>query len=362
MAAMTPHIRDDLDRLPGYAPGRNVPGAVKLASNEVPFGPLPSVVDAICQAATNGNRYPDSGARALAGRLAERLDVRDAQVAVGCGSVMLCQQLVQATCTEADEVLFAWRSFEAYPVITRVCGARPRTVPLTADDGHDLPAMAEAITPATRLVFVCNPNNPTSTAVRRAQLQAFLDAVPDGVLVVLDEAYREFVGDPDVPDGVALARDRDHVIVLRTFSKAYGLAGLRVGYGVGPEPVVAALRKVFVPFSVNSLAQAAALASLDVADELLARCADVRAERDRVAAELRAIGYRVPDSQANFVWLPLGERTATFNEHCLHHRLGVRAFDGDGARVTVGTPEENNAFLDAARSFQPAEAVETAAR
>ncbi|MBW0009195.1 MAG: histidinol-phosphate transaminase, partial [Pseudonocardiales bacterium] len=325
---MTARTRADLDSLAGYVPGRSIPGAVRLASNEVPAGPLPSVIAAISVAAAGVNRYPDDQATALVDRLALRWDVPPTQLAVGCGSSMLCQQLVQATCGPADEVLFAWRSFELYPIITQVAGARLRTVPLRADHSHDLAAMLGAITPATRLVFVCNPNNPTGTVVRGEELVAFLDAVPDGVLVVLDEAYHEFVTDPAVGDGMALyrrrGRDRDNLAVLRTFSKAYGLAGLRVGYCAAPEPVAAALGKVSVPFSVNSLAQVAALASLDVEDELLARCRGVVAERARVRAELLALGYPVPDSQANFVWLPLGEQTATFTEHCLAHKIVIR--------------------------------------
>ncbi|MGH4020124.1 MAG: histidinol-phosphate transaminase [Pseudonocardiaceae bacterium] len=348
---MTPRTRADLASLPGYVPGRTVTGAIKLASNEVPAGPLPSVVAAIADAAKAANRYPDTGATALVQALSARLDVPAPRLAVGAGSVMLCQQLVQATCTEADEVVFAWRSFEAYPMITRIAAAALRTVALDAGHVHDLDAMLAAITPATRLVFVCNPNNPTGTAVRRAELERFLDAVPDGVLVALDEAYREFVSDVDIPDGVELGRERDNVAVLRTFSKAYGLAGLRVGYCVAPEPVADALRKVYVPFSVNSLAQAAALASLEAAGELLARCRDVAAERDRVRGELIAAGYEVPESHANFVWLPLGARTTTFTEHCLDHKVVVRGFAGDGVRVTTGSPEENETFLTAARSF-----------
>ena len=348
MAART---RADLESLPGYVPGRSVPGAVKLASNEVSDGPLPSVVTAIAGAAAEVNRYPDNAMSALLERLADRLDVPAAQLSAGCGSVMLCQQLLQATCGPDDEVLFAWRSFEAYPLLARVAGVRQRTVALRADHTHDLPALLDAITPATRLVFVCNPNNPTGTVVRRDELLAFLDAVPDGVLVALDEAYHEFVTDPEVPDGVTLSRRRDNLAVLRTFSKAYGLAGLRVGYCVAPEPVTAALRKVFVPFSVNSLAQTAALASLEVADELLDRCRKIAAERDRVRTGLLAMGYPVPDSQANFVWLPLGERTTEFTEHCLQRKVVIRGFPGDGARVTVGHPGENDTFLAAARTF-----------
>ncbi|MGH4024913.1 MAG: pyridoxal phosphate-dependent aminotransferase [Pseudonocardiaceae bacterium] len=348
---MTASTRADLELLPSYIPGLNIPGAVKLASNEVSAGPLPSVVAAIAEAAADVNRYPDNGVTTLLDRLAARLDVPQARLSAGCGSVTLCQQLLLAVCGPEDEVLFAWRSFEAYPLLAHTAGVRRRTTALRRDHTHDLPAMLDAITPATRLVFVCNPNNPTGTAVRREELVAFLDAVPHGVLVVLDEAYREFVTDPEVPDGVALGRERDNVAVLRTFSKAYGLAGLRIGYCVAPEHVTAALRKVYVPFSVNSLAQTAALASLDVADELLARCRDVAAERHRVRTALLDMGYQVPDSQTNFVWLPLGERTASFDEHCLAHKVVIRAFPGDGARVTIGDPAENDAFLAAARTF-----------
>jgi histidinol-phosphate aminotransferase len=348
---MTTRLRADLSSLPDYVPGRSLPGAMKLASNEVPAGPLPSVIAAISEAAAGLNRYPDSRATTLGERLALELDVAPAQLAFGCGSSMLCLQLVQATCGPADEVLFAWRSFEAYPIITQICGARPRTVPLRADARHDLAAMLSAITPATRLIFVCNPNNPTGTAVSADELIAFLDAVPDGVLVALDEAYHEFVTDPAVGEGTALFRHRDNLAVLRTFSKAYGLAGLRIGYCVAPEPVISALHRVFMQFSVNSLAQVAALASLEVKDELLARCRAVATERDRVRAELLAMGYPVPDSQTNFVWVPLGDQTTAFTEHCLQHKIVIRPFSGEGARITIGEATENDAMLAAAREW-----------
>jgi histidinol-phosphate aminotransferase len=348
---MTVRTRADLDQLPGYVPGRTIPGAIKLASNEVSAGPLPSVVEAISQAAAGVNRYPDNSAAALVSRLAGWLDVDQGRVAVGCGSVSLCQQIVQATCTGADEVIFAWRSFEAYPIITQVVGAGQRRVPLGPGHRLDLEAMAAAVTPATRLIFVCSPNNPTGPAVRRDELERFLDTVPPDVLVVLDEAYKEFVTDPAVPDGVELTRQRDNVAVLRTFSKAYGLAGLRIGYCVAAPRVVEAVRRVYVPFSLNSVAQVAALASLDAHDELMARCREVIGERGRVRDELLAAGYEVPETQANFVWLPLGEATERFNEHCLAQKVVVRAFLGDGARVTVGMPDENDAFLAAARTF-----------
>ncbi|PXY31901.1 histidinol-phosphate transaminase [Prauserella muralis] len=343
--------RPDLASLPAYVPGRTVPGAIKLASNEAPGGPLPSVSEAIARATAEVNRYPDMGAWAVVERLSRELGFPQEQIAVGCGSVSLCQQLVQALCAPGEDVLYAWRSFEAYPIVTQVGNASSVPVPLDATHTHDLDAMLAAITPRTRLIFVCNPNNPTGTAVRRDALARFLDAVPPDVLVVLDEAYREFVTDRDVPDGLEFARTRPNVAVLRTFSKAYGLAGLRIGYAVGPEDVVTALRKVYVAFSVNALAQTAALASLDAKDELLARCADLVLERTRVRDALLEAGYEVPESQANFVWLPLGERASAFAEHALEHKVVVRPFAGDGVRVTIGTPEQNDVFLEAARTF-----------
>ncbi|HYS36714.1 MAG TPA: pyridoxal phosphate-dependent aminotransferase [Pseudonocardiaceae bacterium] len=353
---MTARTRADLEQLPNYVPGRTIAGAIKLASNEVAAGPLPSVVAAIAAAGVEVNRYPDSHSGALVTRLAARFDVAEDQLSVGCGSVTLCQQLLQASCTSADEVVFGWRSFEAYPILTQVVGARAVRVPLTSEYRLDIDATLAAVTPATRLVFACTPNNPTGSAMHADELRRLLDGVPDDVLVVIDEAYREFVDDPDVPDGIEVAKDawargRHNVAVLRTFSKAYGLAGLRVGYCVAPAPVTAAVRKTFVPFGVNVLAQVAAIASLDAEDELLARCRQIVGERGRVRSELLAMGYEVPPTQANFVWLPLGERTTAFNDHCLDQKVIVRAFAGDGARVTIGEPAENDAFLAVARSF-----------
>ncbi|HVV11424.1 histidinol-phosphate transaminase [Amycolatopsis sp.] len=344
--------RVDLDSLPSYVAGRTVPGAIKLSSNETPGGPLPSVKKAIAEAAENMNRYPDISVAKLAGRLAEKFGLPADQIAVGCGSVALCQQVVQAMCGVDDEVLFAWRSFESYPIVTQIAGAAPVRVPLDGTHAHDLDAMAASITPRTRLVFVCNPNNPTGTAVRRAELERFLDRVPEDVLVVLDEAYTEFATDPDVPDGLDYVRSRDNVAVLRTFSKAYGLAGLRVGYFAGPAAVAEAVRKVYIPFSVNSLAQIAAMASLDAEPELLARCEVIAAERDRVRGELIEAGYDVPETQANFVWLPLGDKALEFAEHTLANKVVVRAFAGDGVRVTISHHDENDLFLHAARSYR----------
>lgn len=347
--------RAEIATLPAYRPGRNpadlaaelgLAEAMKLASNEVAFPPLPSVIAAVTAAAGSMNRYPDNGAVDLTAALAQRYGLDVGQLAVGCGSVSLCQQLLQAYAGPGDEVVFAWRSFEAYPLLVTVSGATPVTIPLRERYHHDLDAMAAAITDRTRVVFVCNPNNPTGVAIRRAPLTAFLDRVPDTVLVVLDEAYREFVTDPDVPDALSMLDGRPNVCVLRTFSKAYGLAGLRVGYLAAHDPVVAeAVRKTYVPFSVSAVAQAAAVASLRAEDELLARCKEVVAERERVVAGLRDVGVDVPDSQTNFVWLALGERTTAFAAEGERRGIIVRPFAGDGARVTIGTPAENDAFL-----------------
>ena len=349
--------------MPAYRPGRNpadlareigVPRAVKLASNEVAFPPLPAVVEAIAATAGETNRYPDNGAVVLTAALAQRYGVEPAQVATGCGAVTLCQQLAQAYNDPGTAIAFAWRSFEMYPLLARVAGARAIQVPLVPGrdggpaDTHDLAALAAAVDESTRVVFVCNPNNPTGTAVRRPELERFLDAVPASTLVVLDEAYREFVTDPDVTDGVELMRGRPNVAVLRTFSKAWGLAGLRVGYLIAEDPAVAeAVRKTFVPFSVNMLAQAAAVAALASDEEVRARCAAVVAERDRLTTALRARDIPVEDSQANFVWLPMGEQTMPVAAALEARAVITRPFAGEGIRVSVGAPDEDDVFLAA---------------
>ncbi|UGT59440.1 histidinol-phosphate transaminase [Nocardia asteroides] len=345
---MTAHIRPDLATIPAYVPGRDHPGATKLASNETTFGPLPAAAKAIAEAAELANRYPDNHAVGLRTALAAFLGVAVERVAAGCGSVALCQELVQIACSSpADEVVFAWRSFEAYPIVTQVGNATAVTVPLTPELTHDLDAMAAAVTEQTRLIFVCNPNNPTGTAHGRAALERFLDAIPAHVLVVLDEAYFEYLRltPQDHPNGVEIARDRPNVVVLRTFSKAYGLAGLRVGYAVGDPAVITALMKVHIPFSVNRVAQAAAIASLEARPELLDRTGALIAERDRVRDALVAAGYPVPPSEANFVWLALGERNTAFAEAAAAAGVLVRPYGVDGVRVTTGDPHENDQFL-----------------
>ena len=354
MSENSPRFRAVLDGFAPYRPGRQVTGpdgrSHKLSSNESPYGPLPSVAGVIAEAAANVHRYPDNGAVALTEAIAQRFAVPPEHVAVGCGSVGVTQQLLEAAGEPGAEVLYAWRSFEAYPTLVALSGADPVTVALR-DETHDLAAMAAAVTSRTRIIFVCNPNNPTGTVVHSAELTAFLDQVPADCLVVLDEAYREYVRDPDVPDGMLLYRDRPNVAVLRTFSKAYGLAGLRVGFMVAHPPVAAAVRKTMLPFTVNAVAQAAAIASLAAEDELLERVDAVVKERSRVRDELLTQGWTVPPTEANFVWLRLGPDTQDFAAAGEQEGVSIRPFGSEGARISVGDHDANDAFLAVARAY-----------
>lgn len=344
LSCVTARLRPEMADLPAYTPGKTVPGAIKIASNETVDGPLPSVRQAILEATDSINRYPDNGYVELRGHLAKHVDFAPEYIAAGCGSVSLCQQLIQITAGAGDEVLFGWRSFEIYPLQVRTAGATSVQVPLS-DHTFDLDAMLAAITDRTRLIFVCNPNNPTSTVVNPDKLAEFVAKVPSHILIAIDEAYVEYIRDGLLPDSLGLVRAYPNVIVLRTFSKAYGLAGLRVGYAVGDPDVITALGKVYVPFSATSISQAAAIACLTAADELLARTDAVVAERVRVSAALHALGYELPPSQANFVWLPLAEKTHDFVEQAAADRILVRPYGSDGVRVTVAAPHENDAFL-----------------
>jgi histidinol-phosphate aminotransferase len=349
-----PRFRPVLDQFAPYKPGKapSAPGgrSFKLSSNESPYGPLPSVVKVIAEAAAGINRYPDNGAAELIAAIATRFGVPASHVALGCGSVGVAQQLLEAVGEPGAEVVYAWRSFEAYPYLSDLAGVTSVRVPLRGE-AHDLAAMADAITDRTRLIFVCNPNNPTGTVVRRAELEEFLGRVPGDCLVVLDEAYHEYVRDAGVPDGIDLYRDRSNLAVLRTFSKAYGLAGLRVGFMIAHEPVAAAVRKTMLTFTVNALAQVAAVASLEAEPELLERVEFVVGERDRVRAELLGQGWTVPETEANFVWLRLGADTEDFAEACDRHGVSVRPFAAEGARISIGDREANDAFLAAARAY-----------
>jgi histidinol-phosphate aminotransferase len=297
------------------------------------------------------NRYPDMGCTALYAALAERLGVPENHLAAGTGSVAVLYHLLQAFCEAGDEVVYAWRSFEAYPIAVAVTGATSVRVPLTADARHDLDAMAAAVTERTKVVILCSPNNPTGPSITRTELLAFLDTVPSHVIVVLDEAYREFVRAEDPFDGVDVYRGRPNVVAMRTFAKAYGLAGFRVGYVVAPEPIAGAVRACALPFGVSSVAQAAAIASLEREAELLERVEALVAERTRVRDALLAQGWDVPDAQGNFVWLALGERTADFAAAADQAGVMVRPFAGEGVRVSIGETAGNDVFLEVARTF-----------
>lgn len=347
-------LRAAVRAMPAYVPGaRSVDGApvAKLSSNENPFGPHPAVLAAINDAARGVNRYPDMYARDLVEALGNLHAWPAAGVVAGNGSVAVLAHVLEAVCDAGDEVVYPWRSFEAYPIAIAVAGATGVRVPLTADARHDLPAMAAAVSRRTRVVLLCSPNNPTGPALRQDEVDDFLARVPPSVLVVLDEAYADFVRDPAAVDGRTLLADRPNVVVLRTFSKAYALAGLRVGYCLAAPRLADGVRAVSTPFGVNALAQAAALAALAVRRELLAVVADLVAERDRVVAELAEQGRVVPDAQGNFVWLDLGEATAEFAGHARAGGVLVRPFTGEGARVSIGTPGENDAFLNVAREW-----------
>lgn len=335
-------IRRDLDAIPAYVPGKTDPDALKLSSNEVAGVPLPAAAEAMAKAAAGGNRYPDMGAAALKRALARHLDVGAENVAVGCGSSALCQQLAQATSTPDNNIIFPWRSFEAYPIFCRISGAEPRPVSLI-DGAHDLERMLSLIDDSTSLLFLCSPNNPTGAVISTRDFHDFMAKVPEHVTVALDEAYFEFNRDDDAVNGQEVWRDYPNLICLRTFSKAYGLAGVRVGYAFGNPDLIAAVDKVGVPFQVSAVAQAGAIASLEHSDELLARVEDTIDVRDDVAERIGAAR-----SQANFVWLPSDDPT---HANAVADRLAqrgvlVRAFP-EGLRITVTNREESDEFLSA---------------
>jgi histidinol-phosphate aminotransferase len=341
--------------LPAYKPGKalevamaehDLTSAVKLASNENPYDPLPSVREALTAALGGLPRYPDHRATAVRETLADRLGLTADRVTVGCGSVGILQQLLLTYVDPGQEVLYGWRSFEAYPIYTRTVGGAEVTVP-NRREALDIAGMVAALSERTRLVMVTSPNNPTGTAVAHEDLVRLLDAVPPSCLVVLDEAYHEYVTGAHVHDAASLLDGYPNLAVLRTFSKAYGLAALRIGYLFGHPEVISAVDRTLVPFAVNGLAQVGALASLAADEELGERVNVTLAERARVQAGLRERGFSTPDAQANFVWLPVGEPAAELTLALERRGVVTRPFPGEGVRVTVGAEAENDRFLDA---------------
>lgn len=340
-------LRPEIVALAAYRQGKPAaPDAFKLSSNENPFDPIPEVAEAILAAAAV-NRYPDAAALELRERLARRFSTDTANVHLGAGSVALLAQLIQAAAAPGDEVVYAWRSFEAYPGLVAVAGATAVPVPNDPEGRHDLPAMADAITERTRVVIVCTPNSPTGTTVTAAEFAEFMQRVPPTALVLLDEAYHEFATDPQAVNGEQVLGRYPNLVVLRTFSKAYGLAGLRIGYAVGPSYVLDAARSTAIPLSVTDAAQRAALISLDHEVLLLERVARIAERRDQVREALIAHGWAVPRSQGNFLWLATGEHTVWATEVFERNGVVVRPLLPDGIRISIGEAESVQKVLRA---------------
>jgi histidinol-phosphate aminotransferase len=351
-----PRIRPVIENLPTYKAGKKAAGVAglepyKLSSNENPAPPLPGVLKVIAQAALEINRYPDPFVTELTKALAAKFNVAENLIATGTGSVGVCQQIMQAVADPGDEVIYAWRSFEAYPIITKIVGAKPVEIPLTKTGAHDLAAMLNAVTERTRLILICTPNNPTGSVVNHLELKEFLTKVPKDILVVIDEAYVEFNRDDQSVVGLDLLKEFKNVGVLRTFSKAYGLAALRVGFFIGPENIAEAVRKTAVPFGVSNIAAEAAVASLEFEAELFERVADLVELRSWFEEQLTKLGFDLPASQANFVWLPLGDRTDEFVARCADQAISVRPFSGEGVRISIGEKPALERVLNALRGF-----------
>ncbi|KRE68447.1 aminotransferase [Arthrobacter sp. Soil736] len=347
--------RPVVDRLPRYAAGKP-PVAVdglasyKLSSNENPLPPIPAVAEAIA-AQTDFNRYPDPLSTKLRTAIAAFLDVPADDVVTGAGSLGALNQLLttfagQNDDGKADEVIYAWRSFEAYPICVGLAGAESIRIPLTPDGRHDLDAMAAAVTVRTKVIMLCTPNNPTGPILTAAETERFINAVPSDVVVVIDEAYQEFVRAEDAVDGIRMYRKYPNVVVLRTFSKAHGLAGLRVGYSISQPELTQYLRVAATPFAVSQIAEQAAVVSLQNYGQVVERVQSLVDERDRVTAGLRELGWFVPEAQGNFVWLNLGENSTEFAQLAGERALSVRAFGNEGVRVSIGEVEANTRFLE----------------
>ena len=360
-------VRPVFDTLPSYAAGKPpvpVDGLTryKLSSNENPLGPVPEVARVLAEFDAV-HRYPDPLSTALRTALAGQLGVDAEDIVTGAGSLGALNQILKTFAGVnadgvQDEVIYAWRSFEAYPILVGIMGACSVQVPNLPNGAHDLDAMATAVTDRTRLILVCTPNNPTGPAVTESQIRSFLAKVPATVPVVIDEAYFEFCAASSIPEGeepplngLDIYRDYPNVIILRTFSKAQGLAGLRVGYSISHPQITRHLRVAATPFAVSALAERAAVASIEHQEAVMERVSHIVAERERVTARLRELGYEFPGTYANFVWLPLGERTGDFVDLMNRNALSVRAFGSEGVRVSIGEVEANNRFLSLCELF-----------
>lgn len=355
--------RPVVDRLPKYAAGK-APAAIegltsyKLSSNENPLPPIPAVLQAIADQ-SDINRYPDPMSTKLRNALAKFLDVPADDVVTGAGSLGALNQILatfagQNDDGKSDEVIYAWRSFEAYPICVGLAGAESVQIPLLPDGRHDLDAMAAAVTVRTKVILLCTPNNPTGPVLTAEETERFIRSVPSDVVVVIDEAYQEFVRNGSAVDGIKLYRDYPNVIVLRTFSKAHGLAGLRVGYSVSGPQLTQHLRVAATPFAVSQIAERAAITSIENFGQVVERVQSIVDERDRVTAGLRSLGWFVPEAEGNFVWLNLGENSGEFAALAGEQALSVRAFGNEGVRVSIGEVEANTRFLELCAGYTKA--------
>ncbi|WP_026460246.1 histidinol-phosphate transaminase [Schaalia suimastitidis] len=350
-------LRPEALTIPRYVPGRAVPGAAKLSSNEMPSRPSPSAIEAASAAIASAHRYPDMAAHQLRDAIAThyRLDVE--QICVGTGSSAVLLAALSAVCQPGAEVIFPWRSFESYPIAVPTSHATPVPIALRPDGSHDLDAMLAAVNEATAALILCTPNNPTGVALTYTQVADVAARLPDHVLLIVDEAYMEFATAPEVTTAVPLIATHPNIMVMRTFSKAYALAGLRVGYGMGHADLIGAMQALSVPFGVSGPAQAGALAALNDQAYMCAAVAEVVAERERIVTRLHDMDVLLPETQANFYWLPTFGRD--FVDSCAAEGLIIRPFP-EGVRVTVGSAEHNDrlltlvqCYLELRRSTQP---------
>lgn len=348
-------VHKNIASLVPYSPGKpieelecelGIAHAIKLASNENPRGPSPKALAVLSAAATNLHRYPDGGAFRLRGKLAERWKVTADHVILGNGSDEILGFLARAFLSPGDEAVMADQTFVIYKMEVTAAHGVPVVVPVK-DWRHDLPAMADAVTSRTRLLFVCNPNNPTGTMVTRAEVDALMARLPESVIVVFDEAYYEYVRSREFPDSLSLVKQNRNVVVLRTFSKIYGLAGLRIGYGLTTPEIVGYLNRVRPPFNANSLAQRAALAALEDEEHVAQSRAMNESEMATVRAGLAALGLSPIPSEANFLYVDVGRDGRVVFEALLREGVIVRHIEGRMVRITIGLPDENRRLLQA---------------
>lgn len=342
-------IHEYIMQLPAYVAGKasQDPAVIKVASNEMPFPTLPSVQEEISSRISGLNRYPDAAMVSLTAHIAREIDVPEESLCIGNGSVALIEKILADVSGPGSEVIIPWRSFEAYPIAVQMAGAETIRVPLRADGNCDLAAMLAAVTPTTRAIIVCTPNNPTSAALTHNELHDFIQQAPKNVPILLDEAYIDFVQMEDPVLGIELVREFPNVLCLRTFSKAYGLAGLRCGYVVAEPSIAHALNSSNTPFGVNTLAQVAAQAALRERPEVNRRVGIIQSEREKLVTALRSLGWKGPEPQANFVWFELGKHSQSFDKMCSKHGIIVRTFKGEGTRVTIAEAEASQRLIAA---------------